>query len=228
MQNLYVISGNRVEPVRRSRTGAPPRSGTASTRESASPWSSPRGGTPLLLQRRRREQQHRAPQGHPTGEKKGLERPFDSGVRGIWIDIARTPEFQPSSDSLSRAATLFIKINVAVVYHYTHGHTKRRADSVMRCVQEAGDVTATISTRRKWLHLGWMSSMRPIALIFGCPTYMGSMFAGMDSFLEVAAKKWLALAWEKQNCGGSPIRPHFPRINSTLFSDWSAMRCTMA
>jgi NAD(P)H dehydrogenase (quinone) len=120
-----------------------------------------------------------------------------------------------------------MKITVAVVYHDTHGHTKRRADSVMRGVQEAGDVTSTIyTTKVAASRLDELDGAD--ALIFGCPTYMGSMSAGMDSFLEVVAKKWLALAWKKQNCGGSPIRPHFPRINSTLFSDWSAMRYTMA
>ena len=39
------------------------------------------------------------------------------------------------------------------------------------------------------------------AIIFGCPTYMGSMSAGMKSFIEAAAKKWFTLAWKNKIAG---------------------------
>lgn len=40
------------------------------------------------------------------------------------------------------------------------------------------------------------------AIIFGCPTYMGSMSAGMKTFIEAAAKKWFTLAWKDKIAGG--------------------------
>jgi len=40
------------------------------------------------------------------------------------------------------------------------------------------------------------------AIIFGSPTYMGSMSADMKLFLEVAAKKWFTFAW-KDKIGGA-------------------------
>jgi NAD(P)H dehydrogenase (quinone) len=48
------------------------------------------------------------------------------------------------------------------------------------------------------------------AIIFGCPTYMGNMSAGMKEFLEVAAKKWFTLAWKDKVAGAF--------TNSTNFS----------
>jgi NAD(P)H dehydrogenase (quinone) len=39
------------------------------------------------------------------------------------------------------------------------------------------------------------------AIIFGCPTYMGNMSAGMKTFIEVAAKKWFTLTWKNKIAG---------------------------
>jgi len=39
------------------------------------------------------------------------------------------------------------------------------------------------------------------AIIFGCPTYMGSMSAGMKSFVETAASKWFTQAWKDKVAG---------------------------
>ena len=39
------------------------------------------------------------------------------------------------------------------------------------------------------------------AIILGCPTYMGSMSAGMKTFVEAAAKKWFTLAWKDKIAG---------------------------
>jgi NAD(P)H dehydrogenase (quinone) len=39
------------------------------------------------------------------------------------------------------------------------------------------------------------------AIIFGCPTYMGNMSAGMKAFIEAAAKKWFTLAWKDKIAG---------------------------
>lgn len=48
------------------------------------------------------------------------------------------------------------------------------------------------------------------AIIFGCPTYMGSMSAGMKTFVEAAAKKWFTQAWKDKIAGAF--------TNSTSFS----------
>ena len=39
------------------------------------------------------------------------------------------------------------------------------------------------------------------AIILGCPTYMGSISAGMKVFIEAAAKKWFTLAWKNKVAG---------------------------
>jgi NAD(P)H dehydrogenase (quinone) len=55
-----------------------------------------------------------------------------------------------------------------------------------------------------------INTMTRVAIIFGCPTYMGSMSAGMKAFLETAARNWFTLAW-KDKVGGA-------LTNSTSFS----------
>ena len=89
---------------------------------------------------------------------------------------------------------------IAVIYHSTYGHTKLQAEAVHRGANAVTDSTATLYTvEEAAAKLDEIDSAD--AIIFGCPTYMGSMSAGMKEFLEVAAKKWFTLAWKDKVCG---------------------------
>jgi NAD(P)H dehydrogenase (quinone) len=87
---------------------------------------------------------------------------------------------------------------VAIVYHSTYGHTKIMAESVYK---GAASVTETVlyTTDEAAAKLDELDSAD--AIIFGCPTYMGSMSAEMKKFCEVAAKKWFTLAWKDKIAG---------------------------
>ena len=89
---------------------------------------------------------------------------------------------------------------VAVIYHSLYGHTKLQAEAVLRGAQGVPDITAKLYTAEEaTAALDELDAAD--AIIFGCPTYMGSMSAGMKTFVEAAAKKWFTLAWKDKIAG---------------------------
>jgi NAD(P)H dehydrogenase (quinone) len=89
---------------------------------------------------------------------------------------------------------------VIIVYHSGFGHTKLQAEAVHRGAASVAGVEARILTTEE--AAGRLDDLDAAdAIIFGCPTYMGSMSAEMKKFLEVAAKKWFTLAWKDKIAG---------------------------
>jgi NAD(P)H dehydrogenase (quinone) len=90
--------------------------------------------------------------------------------------------------------------DVAIVYHSGFGHTKLQAEAVHRGAASVAGVEAKLLTTEEAIaRLDELDSAA--AIIFGCPTYMGSMSADMKKFIEVAAKKWFTLAWKDKIAG---------------------------
>lgn len=82
---------------------------------------------------------------------------------------------------------------IAIIYHSTYGHTKLQAEAVLRGAQSMPNITAKLYTAEEATNsLDELDSAD--AIILGCPTYMGSMSAGMKVFIEAASKKWFTLA----------------------------------
>jgi NAD(P)H dehydrogenase (quinone) len=89
---------------------------------------------------------------------------------------------------------------IAIVYHSTYGHTKLQAEAVVRGAQSVPSTVAKLYTAEEAANR--MDELDTAdAIVFGCPTYMGSMSAGMKTFLEAAAKKWFVLAWKNKVAG---------------------------
>jgi NAD(P)H dehydrogenase (quinone) len=91
-------------------------------------------------------------------------------------------------------------IKVAIVYHSIYGHTKLQAEAVLRGAKSAPETEAVLYTAEE--ATAKMDELDGAdAIIFGCPTYMGSLSAGMKAFIEAAAKKWFTLAWKDKIAG---------------------------
>jgi NAD(P)H dehydrogenase (quinone) len=89
---------------------------------------------------------------------------------------------------------------IAIIYHTTYGHTKLQAEAVHRGAQSVAGASAKLYTvEEAAARLDELDAAD--AIIFGCPTYMGSMSAGMKGFIETAAKKWFTLAWKDKVAG---------------------------
>ncbi len=89
---------------------------------------------------------------------------------------------------------------IAIIYHTTYGHTKLQAEAVLRGAQSVAGASAKLYTvEEAAARLDEFDAAD--AILFGCPTYMGNMSAGMKGFIETAAKKWFTLAWKDKVAG---------------------------
>lgn len=89
---------------------------------------------------------------------------------------------------------------VVVVYHSGYGHTKLQAEAVHRGADGVDGIKAELWTSAEATdRLDELDGAD--AIIFGCPTYMGSMSAEMKKFVEAAARKWFTLAWKDKIAG---------------------------
>jgi NAD(P)H dehydrogenase (quinone) len=89
---------------------------------------------------------------------------------------------------------------VATVYHSGYGHTKLQAEAVHRGTASVKGIEARLYTSAEAIEkLDELDAAD--AIIFGCPTYMGSMSSEMKKFIEVAAKKWFTQAWKDKVAG---------------------------
>ncbi len=89
---------------------------------------------------------------------------------------------------------------IAIIYHSTYGHTKLQAEAVLRGAQAVTSISAQLYTAEE--AASRMDELDTAdGIIFGCPTYMGSMSAGMKVFIEAASRKWFTLAWKDKVAG---------------------------
>ncbi len=90
---------------------------------------------------------------------------------------------------------------VYVVYHSGFGHTTRQAQAVQQGAAAVDGIESVLlHTEEATERLDELDGAD--AIVFGCPTYMGSMSAEMKKFLEVAAAKWAVQAWKDKVAGG--------------------------
>lgn len=90
---------------------------------------------------------------------------------------------------------------VAVVYHSGYGHTAKQANAV------ADGARAVAGTR---VHLvpvdqidqHWGNLEAADAIIFGSPTYMGSVSAPFKAFMDASSKVWMQQKWKDKLAAG--------------------------
>ena len=89
---------------------------------------------------------------------------------------------------------------VAIVYHSGFGHTQLQAEAVHAGAAGLDGVDATLFTTAEATEcLDDLDNYD--AIIFGSPTYMGSMSADIKGFFEKAAGKWFTQAWKDKVSG---------------------------
>ena len=90
---------------------------------------------------------------------------------------------------------------IAIVYHSGYGHTARQATSVHDGAASVPGVTAQLipvsDVDRHWDDLAAAD-----AVVFGAPTYMGSLSAAFKEFMEKSSKVWAAQGWKDKLAAG--------------------------
>ena len=91
-------------------------------------------------------------------------------------------------------------VKVAVVYHSGYGHTRKQAEAVVSGASGAGATVQLISVADMDTH--WEDLAQADAIIFGAPTYMGSLSAEFKKFMDASSKPWYSQAWKDKIAAG--------------------------
>ena len=89
--------------------------------------------------------------------------------------------------------------HIAVVYHSGYGHTKRMAESV---AAGAGATLIAIDAEGNLSDSDWETLNKANAIIFGSPTYMGSVTWQFKKFADASSKAWFTQAWKDKIFAG--------------------------
>jgi multimeric flavodoxin WrbA len=89
--------------------------------------------------------------------------------------------------------------HIAVVYHSGYGHTKRMAESV---AAGAGPTLVAIDAEGNLSDSDWETLNKADAIIFGSPTYMGSVTWQFKKFADASSKAWFTQAWKDKIFAG--------------------------
>ncbi|MEW8103034.1 MAG: flavodoxin family protein [Candidatus Thiodiazotropha endolucinida] len=119
-------------------------------------------------------------------------------------------------------------IKVAIVYHSGFGHTKLQAEAVHKGAASIDGVEAVLLTAEE-AGADLDSLDDADGIIFGTPTYMGSMSAEMKRFLETAAAKWFTQSWKDKVAGAFTNSSSFSgdKLNSLVGLVINAMQHSM-
>jgi NAD(P)H dehydrogenase (quinone) len=94
------------------------------------------------------------------------------------------------------------EITVAVVYHSGYGHTAKVAEAVARGAEGYGN-TKSILIRVEDADQYWDQLAQADAIIFGAPTYMGSVSAEFKTFMDLSCKQvFMSRAWANKVAAG--------------------------
>jgi len=87
---------------------------------------------------------------------------------------------------------------VAIVYHSGFGHTDRLARDVAQGVVDAGGLPDLLRIEPQQSDFGEFFDRiaDADAIIFGSPTYMGTVSAPMKAFMDASARPYFAKAWK--------------------------------
>lgn len=91
--------------------------------------------------------------------------------------------------------------SVVILFHSGYGHTAKQAQAVYEgAAKVAGIAAKLISVADVEQH--WEDLNAADAIIFGAPTYMGSLSADFKKFMEASSKIWYTRGWANKLAAG--------------------------
>ena len=88
---------------------------------------------------------------------------------------------------------------IAIVFHSGYGHTRRMAESV---AAGAGGELLPIDAEGNLSEAQWATLGAADAIIFGSPTYMGSVSWQFKKVADASSKQWFSQAWKNKIAAG--------------------------
>lgn len=90
---------------------------------------------------------------------------------------------------------------IAIVYHSGYGHTARQAEHVAKGAASVDGVQVQ-SIGADAVDAHWDDLAAADAIIFGAPTYMGSVSAPFKTFMDASSKVWFIQGWKDKLAAG--------------------------
>lgn len=94
---------------------------------------------------------------------------------------------------------------IAIVFHSGYGHTRRQAEAVLAGAAAVSGATAKLYSVTELDDVQWAELDAADALIFGSPTYMGSITAKFKEFMETSSKRWYTQSWKDKLAAGFTV-----------------------
>ena len=94
---------------------------------------------------------------------------------------------------------------VVVIFHSGYGHTKKQAEAVAAGAKGAKGASVevlAVSAEGEIPDDGWDKLAAADAIIFGAPTYMGSVPWQFKKFADASSKPWFTQAWKDKIAAG--------------------------
>lgn len=88
---------------------------------------------------------------------------------------------------------------VAVVFHSGYGHTVRQAEAVAK---GANGALVAIDAEGNITDAQWETLNSADAIVFGSPTYMGTVSWQFKKFADASSKPWFTQQWKDKVFGG--------------------------
>ena len=88
---------------------------------------------------------------------------------------------------------------ITVVYHSGYGHTQRMAEAV---ASGAGASLLAIDAEGNLPEGGWDQLGSADAIVFGSPTYMGTVSWQFKKFADASSKPWFSQQWKNKLAAG--------------------------
>ncbi|PWW40319.1 multimeric flavodoxin WrbA [Idiomarina loihiensis] len=92
--------------------------------------------------------------------------------------------------------------SVAVVYHSTYNNTKAQAEAVFRGLNQEANIQARLIKVDEMNDDDWKFIGQAKGIIFGSPTYFGSLSSKFKAFMEKTGGIWAEQGWRNKLASG--------------------------
>jgi len=96
-------------------------------------------------------------------------------------------------------------LKAVIVYHSGYGHTKKQAEAVLAGMSSNSRVESqliAIDPEGNLTDAEWLLLNAAHAIVFGSPTYMGSVSWQFKKFADATSKAWMSQQWKNKLAAG--------------------------
>jgi NAD(P)H dehydrogenase (quinone) len=95
-------------------------------------------------------------------------------------------------------------MSLIIIYHSAYGHTQKLAEAILKGVKpliQASELIA-IDSEGNIPEKAWDKLKQAETILFGSPTYMGSVSWQFKKFADASSKTWSSQRWKDKLAGG--------------------------